>query len=124
MIKEDYVSFETAKLLKEKGFDEPTLYHCLYDNNVITHSKECKYFRNSELINAFDVPTLQTAMKWLREKHNIFIEISVDEELNEYGYQWALFDNTTKRIRPYAGWSDTYEQTCEKAIQYCLEILI
>ena len=24
MITEDYVSFETAKLLKEKGFDEPT----------------------------------------------------------------------------------------------------
>ena len=24
MITEDYVSFETAKLLREKGFDEPT----------------------------------------------------------------------------------------------------
>lgn len=27
MIKEDYVDFETAKLLKEKGFDEPVMYH-------------------------------------------------------------------------------------------------
>ena len=30
MITEDYVSFETAKLLKEKGFDEPCQY--FYDN--------------------------------------------------------------------------------------------
>ena len=27
MIEEDYVSFETAKLLKEKGFNEPTMHY-------------------------------------------------------------------------------------------------
>ena len=31
MITEDYVSFETAKLLKEKGFDEYTISY--YDKN-------------------------------------------------------------------------------------------
>lgn len=35
-ITEDYVSFETAKLLKKKGFDEPC--ECLYDteNNDVS----------------------------------------------------------------------------------------
>ena len=31
MITEDYVSFETAKLLKEKGFDEPCTYLWIFE---------------------------------------------------------------------------------------------
>ena len=33
MITEDYVSFETAKLLKEKGFDEPCVYVYRHDGS-------------------------------------------------------------------------------------------
>ena len=122
MITEDYVSFETAKLLKEKGFDENTymwwytVYGELGEYDVTDRGRRPELYINA--------PTLQMAMKWLREEHNIFIEISVDEALNEHGYQWALFDNTIKRIRPYAGWGDTYEQSCEAAIKFCLENLI
>ena len=112
MVTEDYINFETAELLKEKGMNKFCFKHYVQKNN------------NDGTSEAVTVCTLQMAMKWLREKHNIFIEISVDEELDEHGYQWALFDNTTKRIRPYAGWGDTYEQSCEKAIKYCLEKLI
>lgn len=116
MITEDYVSFEIAKLLKEKGFDDCATSFLGNGNMFPT----CIVKRKEH----YPAPTLQMAMKWLREKYNIFIEISVDEELNEYGYQWSLFDNITKRIRPYAGWGDTYEQSCEAAIKCCLENLI
>ena len=118
MITEDYVSFETAKLLKEKGFNEVS---------------DWGYMENGMCVEMIDYPTipptywgvtLQMAMKWLREVHNLFIEISVDEMLRDKGYQWALYDNNTKEIMPYSGWGNTYEESCESAIKYCLENLI
>lgn len=121
MITEDYVSFEVAKLLKEKGFDEPC--RAIYEEKILRINTLCDYF-NSELSSYVCAPTLQMAMKWLREIHNIFIEISVDEMLKDEGYQWALYNNDTKEIKPYAGWRDLYEEACEEAIKYSLENLI
>ena len=66
MIKEDYVSFEVAKLLKKKGFDEPVMYHFTPDG---TQRKFQQAFYKDDVAQ----PTLQMALKWLRKKHNIFI---------------------------------------------------
>lgn len=136
MIKEDYVSFEVAKLLQEKGF------------NGEWHKHYWGYFTGKEFLTEgsfspeYDcpAPTLQMAMKWLREVHNIEIAIS-------YG---IIFDhNTLKQVFRYF-WSivkvnglclefplntpgdvcnkeieaNSYEETCEAAIKYCLENLI
>ena len=35
MIKEAFISFDTAKLMKEKGFDEPCPYFYRFDRNEI-----------------------------------------------------------------------------------------
>lgn len=53
-IKEDYVSFETAKLLKEKGFDEPCVYRHDGSEDIWDVDKEDI---------ACNKPTLQMAMK-------------------------------------------------------------
>lgn len=63
MIEEAYVSFEIAKLLKEKGFDE-----CIfefYEGNKIKYARNGKGFRLSELDSDIYYPhiTLQMAMK-------------------------------------------------------------
>lgn len=124
MIEEAYVSFEIAKLLKEKGFNE----YCfaLYDSNkiLIQSGIRLNNIQVGRVEGSYSAPTLQMAMKWLREVHNIFIEISVDEMFKDEGYQWALYYNSTKEIRPYSGWSGSYEGACESAIKYCLENLI
>lgn len=147
MIKEDYVSFEIAKLLKEKGFagereigcrcgfyeqnkEYPNQINLVYDdlNNSELEWNECLRF------------THQMAMKWLREVHNIEIAIS-------YG---IIFDrNTLKQVFKYF-WSivkvnglclefpmntpgdvcnkeieaNSYEEAVEAAIKYVLENLI
>lgn len=69
MIKEDYVSFEVAKLLKEKGM--AALNHCYYDKEGVIHD-----------VMELDAPeavvaahTHQMALKWLRGIHNINIGI-------------------------------------------------
>ena len=39
MVTEDYVSFETAKLLKEKGFDEKCFQYWHEEDNELVHSQ-------------------------------------------------------------------------------------
>ena len=123
MITEDYVSFETAKLLKEKGFNYPC--RAVYSpKGIIRHYLKEEVYAHHLKGHKKLCPTLQMAMKWLREVHDIFIEISVDEMLKDEGYQWTLYYNSTKEIRPYSDWGDSYEEACEAAIKYCLENLI
>lgn len=119
MITEDYVSFETAKLLKEKGFDEPCN-KCWY---IETKDIEDVYNgKNSDLASEFiSAPTLQMTMKWLREKFNVLIVIDRGENF----YAWQLENNTTgKYIGEIVGECPSYEQAAEAAIKYCLENLI
>lgn len=134
MITEDYVSFETAKLLKEKGFDEKCFY-CFDD--VIGESRLSKLMicNNSELgEHYYSAPTLQMAMKWLREVHNIHIEVritnhSLSSLIDVPRYYWIIFN--AKEVK----WMDestahepmsyeTVEEACEAGIKYCLENLI
>lgn len=81
MNKEDYVSLEVAKLLKEKGFNEL----CETEVNIyLGIGTYCDYYhvgaRNSNLpTNKASYPTLYEAAKWLREVHNIHVMIGVDD---------------------------------------------
>lgn len=69
MNKEDYVSLEVAKLLKEKGFDEPTL-KVFHDNNIYDISY-CRYGHDVFDGDFYLIPTLYEAAKWLRNKYDI-----------------------------------------------------
>lgn len=121
-ITEDYVSFETAKLLKEKGFDEPCVY--VYRHN----SSEDIWDADKEDI-ACQKPTLQMAMKWLREVHNLCIEPY--RTACGYLYTISTIPYGSCKCNPKEGGDDedsgqwtTYEGVCEAAIKYCLKNLI
>lgn len=121
MITEAYVSFEVAKLLKEKGFDE----HCIY---VYLHNGDTDIWDADKEDIECTKPTLQMAMKWLREAHNIHIIARpyTDKEGQHWGF---IFDKYA-----YGCWQelaiyitdswDSYEEAVEVAIKYCLEKLI
>ena len=119
MIQEDYVSFEIAKLLKEKGFD----WSC-GDSYVVANKIVCPK------------PTHQMAMKWLREEKNLYVVVcisydtSVDADGNEVD-RWTFwfFEVLSsisgsliymEEINEY----DSYEEAVEAALKYCLENLI
>ena len=127
VIKEDYVSFEIAKLLKEKGFNEPCW--CYWNFSQEEYPTFLQYrHRNSDddLEEKPTAPTFQMAMKWLREVHKIFIEISVSIDFNgKYHYSYFILNRECKYIRKgYADFDWNYEQACEAAIKYCLENII
>lgn len=127
MITEDYVSYETAKLLKEKGFNENTdkqfnLDKIVGDYNITDRSRHPERY--------LDAPTLQLTMKWLREVHNIAICICAYYSDNPYelNYRdnkpyWKIRIMNHIFSRDYDSFN-TYEEAVEAAIKYCLENLI
>ena len=127
MITEDYVSFEIAKLLKEKGFDEKVSTHYL-----VHPSGFSEFFdKKDEFTEPEDVwlkcPTHQMAMKWLREIHGLSVEtFSIKGTSNVCPVFWK--GNVVKLLtqdRVFNGeLVGSYEEAVESAIKYCLENLI
>lgn len=131
MITEDYVSFKTARLLKEKGFNVPC--ECFYDteNNDVSIVNGWMDVSNSELEGKefvrYSAPTIQMTMKWLREKGWFICIIPLafycGEVASQFGCNIWAGDNleidefNTHKFR-------TYEEACEDAIRYCLKNLI
>ena len=77
MITEDYVSFETANLLKEKGFDWECIGYYVDDEPDDVYHSLCGETNSTWESRCCSAPTLQMAMKWLREVHDVYIDISI-----------------------------------------------
>ena len=132
MITEDYVSFEVAKLLKEKGFDTPVWTRYEDDNEVIFGDKN--NWNNSPM-GQISAPTHQMAIKWLREVHNVVIVIEphtynyINEKNSSYVFAIWEGDNYIE-IYSYKNSGlrgilyPTYEEAVEASLKYCLENLI
>ena len=141
MIKEAYVSPETAKLLKEKGFEGHSII-TIYDENAANayikelQEKHLPYSSDDPKLKEFyyTQPTLQMAMKWLREMHDIHIELNWNKGNQLYNFSiwksgkyqpeissldlWRIYKDDN-----YLGeWN--YEKAAEEAIQYSLKNLI
>ena len=85
MVKEDYISFKTAKLLRDKGFDEPC--HALYHNgeDKIFFGLDVDSYHNTNLnVDCYACPTLQMAMKWLREIYKFEIRSIYDYDKDSW----------------------------------------
>lgn len=144
-IAEDYCSFEVAKLLKEKGFDisniSPGIKNwicCMYDENGVIHwgiYDENWYFRI----------TYQMARRWLREVHNIDIDIDAavgmlgikvyipyistykpleEDSSKVHQIKRGIYYKDDKGVIPALQHFESYEQAVEIALKYVLENLI
>ena len=133
-ITEDYVSFETAKLLKEKGFDVDTEHEMWYVVEKFStgcHWNSCTY-KVGDITREYDekcciaMPTLQMAMKWLREVHQIFIRPNTSflYPIKWYSEIFCYGDNLKTQQDVKTECYDSPEESCEAAIKYCLENLI
>ena len=114
---EEFVTLETAKLMKEKGFNE-------YCKNVIDIDNILKvtlYRTNSNL------PKQCLAQRWLRETKNLHIEIY--RSAVGYGYAIVKADNGTwqedddSKGTNDGGLWDTYEEALEAGLVECLKLI-
>ena len=152
MITEDYVSFETAKFLKDKGFKH-WCYKCYGDavyhkGTPISFDEECElkdegledeieyvegYLYDFGCDNrkkdakVYAAPTLQMAMKWLREKYSIHVVPKFDFYSGDYTGRIydGRRDSASERDNYIAITAfGKYEEAADAAIKYCLEKLI
>jgi len=121
---EEFVTLETAKLLKEKGFNE-------YCKDIINHKgimMETIFRTSKDLPKLFySCPTQSVAQKWLRETKNI--HICVYNCACGYGYEISKADNGTHIASSvYEGpndggkW-DVYEDALEAGLQETLKLI-
>lgn len=128
-IEEAYVSFETAKLLKEKGFDAlcTTFYYVDTPTGKVIHQfqndeNEVHYVDINEYPCAILAPTQSLVMRWLREIYKLHITIFSSSQES-----W-MYRITKQHQKFEDGEYDedfvTYEDAVEAAIKFCLEKLI
>lgn len=137
------VSFEIAKLLKEKRFDEISLTLQIYrevkgkgflmNGSAIWNENE-KVIPDNEWFHA---PTIAEVVMWLYEKHRIWIDANFLPNVDKFSYIAKPMD--FKKPKEFSSYKDYYAATSkfiakskydspteayEAAILYCLENLI
>jgi hypothetical protein len=136
MLNQIVISLETAIVAKEKGFNEGL---CGYYGqfNAIEHDKEAidgKIWRhkvgaltkNSELIpNEYSAPPQSVLQKWLRDKHNLHIEVKVQDYVEDPSYYWSIFgkykDGLLIRCLANSGEGNNKLETFFKSYENALE---
>lgn len=131
MVTEDYVSFEVAKLLKEKGFDAKCSCYYFLNDEVRFEESLTHWDWNHGYICRYSAPTLQLVMKWLREVRNLVIEPYVTAcgylyTISRLPFGSTCYDNGSayNGDDEDSGQWTTWEKACEDGIKYCLENLI
>ena len=117
-MKEQLISFETAKLAKEKGFDLFTEYG--YDKNGKEVNFPCCY-NNYPVIDHYSAPNQSLLQKWLREKYNIHIDIYFIVLL--FRYRIYNMINCECYKSSYKDEFDSYEQALEQGLQEALKLI-
>lgn len=126
MKQEDYVSYEIAKLLKEKGFDWECIgYYVDYEPNDVKYSflGETNSTWESRCCSA---PTPQMAKKWINEVCKLYITIKpyITEEGIMYLFEIYKLEREKFTLLKSKTGFEKPELAENFAIKYCLENLI
>tara|TARA_R110000796_G_scaffold118353_3_gene231973 strand:- start:4804 stop:5190 length:387 start_codon:yes stop_codon:yes gene_type:complete len=127
-MKDELIEFETAKLAKEKGFDEltPNLY--IVDPDVRTAKANENGRTNSNYIERKDYkvysrPTQSLLQRWLREVHKINnLNIIPDGEGNYVPWKGLLTMNNLYLFHKELKFK-TYEKALEAKLQKELKLI-
>jgi hypothetical protein len=104
-MKEELISFNVAKLAKEKGFDVLTKLRYREDGSYGTIFK-----KGAQIM----IPTQALLQKWLREVHNIDVFCDC---IGSRLYYSVIYDNSVKQ-----GNDKVFEQDKETSYEEALEI--
>lgn len=125
-MKEQYISLETAKIAKEKGFDWPCIF--AYDKlDMLCHDLTDLFkgvnYNSSWMMKS--APAQFFLQKWLRERHGIHIAIRRliwhgQVEYNDFVYPSGSDKHTDTTLGNE--W-ETYEEALENALQEALKLI-
>jgi hypothetical protein len=123
-MEEQLITFETAKLAKEKGFDikVETFYMGDSEENFLHNAGKKDNWNNhkcllneSELSNDYSAPTQSLLQKWFREEHGIDVYCM---PVGDDSYKW--YNNIASHNPVLTG---TYEEALEVGLQEALKLI-
>ena len=127
MIEESYVSFETAKMLKDVGFDVPCISQYM-QNGFRWNGGSLKKVNSNEYESVFSCPTQALAAKWLREVHRIVVDATFTPPSTD-GNAWKYFIGEMDDMvwngdyGPSDEFYETYEEALEAGLQKAIKLI-
>ena len=137
MITEQYVTFETAKLLKRAGFDVPTrgIYrtnrtgeYSFAEYNIKRTTDDLSWNISDGFRYEYLAPTQSLAARWLREIHGIVVDVVFEPPKRVKDWRYFIGDMEDMvwagDFIPSDGRYDTYEEAMEAGIEEALQLII
>ena len=140
MKEKDYVTYEVAILLKEKGYNEPCKYYFrnydkkFMESNGLLYNKDYDNKEFDSNVVECTAPSLYEAHKWLREKHDLYIDAgitgdyAVDADGNKCD-EWNFWTFDIYYITKFSGHLidchgvfDSYEEALNEGIKFNLNM--
>ena len=135
-MKEQLITFDTAKLAKEKGFENKTPHKLRRDyynhlgeinGDVTEYIKAYVANKGLEKYNTIDAPTQSLLQKWLREEHNIYVSVDylIIEVIDSKGvrFDWSIYNKDESIESKELIGLLTYEEALEKGLQEALKLI-
>ncbi len=121
---EDFVSFDLAKKLKEKGFREPCGYVYNYKRKELECQKVSAMWNHSEYW--FAAPTISQVLKWLREEKKMHVMMATYSHYPNNTHDWGyeIINLQTYTCELYRCRFDSYEAAAIAGIEYALDNVI
>lgn len=146
LVMEDFVPFELAKKLKEKGFREKCLTYydvednvgllyntqytddispCQYTDLLQSHNTDTTVAQPDDSENCCDAPTISQVLTWLRKKKNIFVVTFIADDSNA-PLTYEIYMGTECLLTHHGEYFTLQEwDKCNLVgIEYCLDNLI
>ena len=139
---EEFVTYDIALKLKEKGFSEKCLYHyfdnklvsntCKSDNDNITTEDllmSCNYLVSQfdtagSNVVVSDAPTISQVLKWLREKKKLHVSIMTFMFKAGWCYEVIRIGDSPALVAAHSNSYNTYEEAAIAGIEYVVDNLI
>lgn len=118
-LKEKLISFETAKLAKEKGFHISSRGEGMGKRVFINGELVNTIFSSKDYIHA---PTQSLLQKWLREVHEISIKIDDYYTDSRVRFDYNVCQLGSQEDNP-VGIFETYEEALEIGLQEALKLI-
>ena len=121
MIEESYVSFDTARMLKEAGFDVPCTSQ--YTEGKCIWNVGYPYNFNQDEFD-YSRPTQALAARWLREVYNIAIYSLYDDDMKQWFYVVDAFTKNPVINGSQSGSEyDDYESAFEDGLREAIKLI-
>jgi hypothetical protein len=119
-MKNEFVTYEEALVLKELGFDEPCLFHTLKGEIDFYRTSQDYFFKNTKNSIGISAILYQQAFRWFREKHNLVFNFISYNIVKPGEYHWSITWNDEAKA---SGIVKTYEEAEQACLSKLIEIV-